>query len=65
MNRITFFVPGEPKAQPREGLENPTCENLAVWIFRRVKPALTALVAVTVHESSTTTCRVTADDCTS
>jgi 6-pyruvoyltetrahydropterin/6-carboxytetrahydropterin synthase len=46
-----------------EGLENPTCENLAVWIFRRVKPSLTALVAVTVHESSTTTCRVTAEDC--
>ena len=34
-----------------EGLENPTAENIAVWIFSRVKPALPQLVAVTVFET--------------
>ncbi len=34
-----------------EGLENPTAENIAIWIFARVKPALPQLVAVTVFET--------------
>jgi 6-pyruvoyltetrahydropterin/6-carboxytetrahydropterin synthase len=33
------------------GLENPTAENIAVWIFRRVKPALPRLAAVKVFET--------------
>lgn len=36
------------------GLECPTTEVLCRWIYDRLKFSLTALVAVTVHESSTT-----------
>ncbi len=34
-----------------EGLENPTAENIALWIFRRVKPALAQLASVKVFET--------------
>ena len=34
-----------------EGLENPTAENIAVWIFERIKPALPQLAAVRVYET--------------
>ncbi|HUC17840.1 MAG TPA: 6-carboxytetrahydropterin synthase QueD [Acetobacteraceae bacterium] len=34
-----------------EGLENPTAENIAVWIWQRMKPALPHLAAVTVYET--------------
>ena len=34
-----------------EGLENPTAENIAVWIWQKVKPALPQLAAVTVFET--------------
>lgn len=36
-----------------EGLENPTSENLAAWIWRELKPALPALSRVVVHETCT------------
>lgn len=36
-----------------DGLENPTSEHLARWIFRRLKPALPALERVVVHETCT------------
>ena len=36
-----------------EGLENPTSENLARWIFRRLRPALPGLDQVVVHETCT------------
>lgn len=41
------------------GLDNPTSENLARWVWNRLKPALPLLSAVTVHETctSTSTCR--------
>jgi 6-pyruvoyltetrahydropterin/6-carboxytetrahydropterin synthase len=39
-----------------EGLENPTSENLAVWIWQRLKPALPSLVRVVVHETCTARC---------
>ena len=42
-----------------EGLENPTSERLAVWIWERLKPALPLLSAVTVHETCTSGCRDT------
>jgi 6-pyruvoyltetrahydropterin/6-carboxytetrahydropterin synthase len=42
-----------------EGLENPTSERLAVWIWERLKPALPLLSAVTVHETCTSGCRYT------
>ena len=38
------------------GLENPTSEHLAMWIWDRLKPALHNLSAVIVHETCTTTC---------
>lgn len=38
------------------GLENPTTENLAPWIYARLKPALPPLTRVEVAESSTTGC---------
>ena len=42
-----------------EGLENPTSERIAVWIWERLKPALPQLSAVTVHETCTSGCRYT------
>lgn len=39
-----------------EGLENPTSEMLAVWIWRRLVPALPALHRVTVEETCTSRC---------
>lgn len=35
------------------GLENPTSENLARWIWKRLKPALPLLAQVVVHETCT------------
>ncbi|HVF18471.1 MAG TPA: 6-carboxytetrahydropterin synthase QueD [Steroidobacteraceae bacterium] len=35
------------------GLENPTSENLARWIWEQLKPALPLLSKVTVHETCT------------
>ncbi|WP_294538534.1 6-carboxytetrahydropterin synthase QueD [uncultured Rhodoblastus sp.] len=34
-----------------EGLENPTAENIAWWIYRQVKPDLPPLEAVKVFET--------------
>lgn len=36
-----------------EGLENPTSEQLAQWIFRRLAPRLPGLSRVVVHETCT------------
>jgi len=36
-----------------EGLDNPTSENLARWIFQRLRPALPGLDQVIVHETCT------------
>ncbi len=36
-----------------EGLENPTAEMLAVWIFDRLKPSLELLSEVRVYETCT------------
>ncbi|EWC61176.1 6-carboxytetrahydropterin synthase [Actinokineospora spheciospongiae] len=38
------------------GLENPTSENLAVWIWDRLLPALPDLSAVGVRETCTSGC---------
>jgi 6-pyruvoyltetrahydropterin/6-carboxytetrahydropterin synthase len=35
------------------GLENPTSENLARWIWRRLQPVLPALAKVVVQETCT------------
>jgi 6-pyruvoyltetrahydropterin/6-carboxytetrahydropterin synthase len=39
-----------------EGLENPTSETLAIWIWDRVQPALPLLSKVVVRETCTTGC---------
>jgi len=38
------------------GLENPTSERLAQWIWRELSPALPGLVEVEVRETCTTGC---------
>lgn len=38
------------------GLENPTSENLARWIWVRLSPGLPGLVEVTVQETCTSRC---------
>jgi 6-pyruvoyltetrahydropterin/6-carboxytetrahydropterin synthase len=38
------------------GLENPTSEVLAHWIFQRLYPLLSGLTAVVVHETCTSRC---------
>ncbi len=42
-----------------EGLENPTSENLAVWVWQRLKPRLPALARIVVHETCTSGCEYT------
>jgi 6-pyruvoyltetrahydropterin/6-carboxytetrahydropterin synthase len=39
-----------------EGLENPTSENLARWIWRRLKPGLAELTKVAVQETCNAGC---------
>ena len=36
-----------------EGLENPTCERLAVWLWEYIKPQLPALCKIELHETPT------------
>ncbi|SEM48215.1 6-pyruvoyltetrahydropterin/6-carboxytetrahydropterin synthase [Luteibacter sp. UNCMF331Sha3.1] len=36
-----------------EGLENPTSENLARWIFEKLRPDVPGLAKVVVHETCT------------
>jgi 6-pyruvoyltetrahydropterin/6-carboxytetrahydropterin synthase len=43
------------------GLDNPTSENLARWIWQRLKPALPGLAAVVVHETCTSRCIYTGE----
>jgi 6-pyruvoyltetrahydropterin/6-carboxytetrahydropterin synthase len=35
------------------GLDNPTSENLARWIWRELKPRLSLLSRIVVHETCT------------
>ena len=39
-----------------EGLDNPTSENLARWLWQRLKPALPELTRVTVYETCDARC---------
>ncbi|EFL91648.1 6-pyruvoyl-tetrahydropterin synthase (PTPS) [Candidatus Regiella insecticola LSR1] len=39
-----------------EGLENPTSEVLAAWIWQQLKPKLPELSAVTIKETCSTGC---------
>ena len=42
-----------------EGLDNPTSENLARWVWERLVPRLPLLARVTVHETCTSGCSYT------
>lgn len=44
-----------------EGLENPTSENLARWIWLRLLPALPALSKIIVRETCTSGCIYTGE----
>jgi 6-pyruvoyltetrahydropterin/6-carboxytetrahydropterin synthase len=39
-----------------EGLENPTSENLARWVWEQVKPAVPGLSRIVIHETCTSGC---------
>lgn len=39
-----------------EGLENPTSEIVAIWIWERLHPVLPLLTSVTVKETCTVSC---------
>jgi len=39
-----------------QGLENPTSENLARWVWNEVKPQLPLLSKVVIHETCTSGC---------
>lgn len=43
------------------GLENPTSENLARWIWTRLRPALPSLSKIIVRETCTSGCIYTGD----
>lgn len=43
------------------GLENPTSERLAVWIWERLKPEVPLLSAVVVQETCTAGCEYRGD----
>ena len=38
------------------GLENPTSENLAIWIWGRLKPTLPQLSSIEIRETCTSGC---------
>jgi len=39
-----------------DGLENPTSEHLARWLFERIKSAVPSLTAVTLYETCDARC---------
>jgi 6-pyruvoyltetrahydropterin/6-carboxytetrahydropterin synthase len=45
-----------------EGLDNPTSENLARWLWQRLRPALPLLSKIAVHETSTCGCIYQGED---
>lgn len=40
-----------------EGLDNPTSENVARWIWTQLHPALPQLSRIVIHETCTSGCR--------
>ena len=44
-----------------EGLENPTSENFARWLWQRLKPSLPQLERVIVHETCDARCEYEGD----
>ncbi|EQA45470.1 queuosine biosynthesis protein QueD [Leptospira broomii serovar Hurstbridge str. 5399] len=39
-----------------EGLENPTSENICVWLWEKLRPRLPLLTKITLHETCTSAC---------
>lgn len=37
-----------------KGLENPTAENITIWIWKQIKPLLPLLIRIELHETPTT-----------
>jgi 6-pyruvoyltetrahydropterin/6-carboxytetrahydropterin synthase len=44
------------------GLEQPTCENLARWVWARVKPVLPGLSRLVIRETATAGCEFRGED---
>ena len=44
-----------------QGLENPTSEHLAAWIWKRLKPGLPSLARLVVHETCEARCEYEGD----
>jgi 6-pyruvoyltetrahydropterin/6-carboxytetrahydropterin synthase len=38
------------------GLENPTSENIAIWLWNQIKPKLPLLDKITLYETCTSSC---------
>jgi len=36
------------------GLENPTCENIAIWLWNKIKPELVQMTRIELNETPTT-----------
>lgn len=45
-----------------EGLENPTSEHVARWIWQRLKPSLPELTKIVVNETCTSGCAYRGED---
>lgn len=39
------------------GLENPTSENIALWLWEKIKPSLPELTMIEIKETDSTGCR--------
>ncbi|TGL34618.1 6-carboxytetrahydropterin synthase QueD [Leptospira koniambonensis] len=39
-----------------EGLENPTSENISIWLWKKLKPQLSLLYKITLNETCTSAC---------
>ena len=43
------------------GLENPTSENLCLWLWKRLEPRIKGLDSITVHETCAARCTYRGD----
>ena len=43
------------------GLENPTSEHIAIWLWKRLKPLLPPLVRINISETCTSGCSYSGD----
>ena len=43
------------------GLDNPTSENLCLWLWKRLQPRIEGLSTLTVHETCTARCTYRGD----